>query len=303
MNEIIPLSISIGGGLAGGTLLLIAAYALRSLLITRLGLAIKNEYDEKLEALKSELKNNQEEFKADLQKKETELSALRSGSLSGITNRQQVVFQRKLEAVEKVWSGVHIMRKSKEVFRVLHFITYEKEGKQKTKTDKFQYILDEVTKIEEKNEDRFPDLLKYTEKEQPFVSEILWAHLKAYQYTIVLTTTQLLNELSGSSNPTRINMISNVLIESLPEYKDQIIEKKGEIFYALLPALEKSILKEIKSILNGEEDDVLAINQASNILKSVDALNAKSSFSEITNEVVSTARDNAIKTTEAPIKV
>jgi hypothetical protein len=67
---------------------------------------IQHNFDEKLEALKAQLRRDEEQLKADLRARDDEIAALRSGALSGMASRQAALDKRRLEAIEKVWSAV-----------------------------------------------------------------------------------------------------------------------------------------------------------------------------------------------------
>jgi hypothetical protein len=68
--------------------------------------SVQHGFDAKLETLRTELRKNEEGFKSDLRSKETEISALRDGVLSGRAQRQALLDKRRLDAVECVWASV-----------------------------------------------------------------------------------------------------------------------------------------------------------------------------------------------------
>ena len=68
--------------------------------------AVQHNFDGKLEALKAQLRRDDEQLKADLRARDDDIAALRSGALSGMATRQAALDKRRLEAIEKVWSAV-----------------------------------------------------------------------------------------------------------------------------------------------------------------------------------------------------
>lgn len=70
-----------------------ALWLTRNLLITRLTKAVSHEYDEKLAIINS-----------DLSSKISEIESLRDGILGGVANRQRLLYERRLKAVEQLWN-------------------------------------------------------------------------------------------------------------------------------------------------------------------------------------------------------
>ena len=74
------------------TLLGVAIWLSRNLIITRLKNAVRHEYNSEIEELKGKLRQNEELLKAELRKKETQIEALRSEAIKGVSNRQALIF-------------------------------------------------------------------------------------------------------------------------------------------------------------------------------------------------------------------
>ena len=62
--------------------------------------SVQHGFDAKIETLRTELRKSEETFKSDLRSKESQISALRDGVLSGRAQRQALLDKRRLEAVE-----------------------------------------------------------------------------------------------------------------------------------------------------------------------------------------------------------
>jgi hypothetical protein len=86
--------------------LLIAAYFGRQWFIERIKRSVQHRFDEKIEELRSTLRRSEDQFRARLQSKETEISALRTWVLGGAANRQTLLDKRRFDAVERVWTTV-----------------------------------------------------------------------------------------------------------------------------------------------------------------------------------------------------
>jgi hypothetical protein len=85
-----------------------ALWLARSLIMTRLKNSVKNEFDSKLEVLRSELTS-----------KGAQIESLRSGAMSGLLTRQGALYQRKLQAIDQIWSSVKELEKAKYISTTL----------------------------------------------------------------------------------------------------------------------------------------------------------------------------------------
>ncbi|MBI3902634.1 MAG: hypothetical protein HY306_06785 [Nitrosomonadales bacterium] len=77
----------------------------RNLIATRLTKSVQHEFDTKLESLRTELRKNEELFRADLRAKEAEIAVLRSGAMTAMASRQVAFDKRRLEAIDQLWSA------------------------------------------------------------------------------------------------------------------------------------------------------------------------------------------------------
>mgnify|MGYP007037817717 CR=1 FL=1 len=68
--------------------MLALAWLGRHLITTRLKASVQHEFDEKLEAIRTEFRKSEESFKSDLRAKENQIAALQGGALSGMVSRQ-----------------------------------------------------------------------------------------------------------------------------------------------------------------------------------------------------------------------
>ncbi len=78
------------------------AYLARDLIKSSIAKSVQHKFDEKIENLRTNLRNSEETFKGDLRAKEMEIAALRDGALGGLANRQALLEKRRLEAVERI---------------------------------------------------------------------------------------------------------------------------------------------------------------------------------------------------------
>jgi hypothetical protein len=126
------------------TMLAIVLWLGRNLIITRLTNAVKHEYDEKIESFKASLRKNEETFRADLKAKETQIDALRSGALSGIVNRQAVLYERQLNAVEKLWEAVIFLSSAKYVSQFMASVKFDVSAQEAARSEQFREFFKKI---------------------------------------------------------------------------------------------------------------------------------------------------------------
>jgi hypothetical protein len=238
---------------------------------------IQYRFDEKIENLRAELRQNEERFKHDLRTKEAEISALREGVLSGRANRQSLLDKRRLEAGEKIWAGVIALGPAKAVSTAMSIIKYDAVVKKISRDPKARQLMESF----------LPDTGDYAKNiemnEQPFVSQLAWAYYFAYIVIIRSACIQAEALRAGLEEPQQyldVERIKEVLKAALP-HKSQFIEtSQPGAFHGLLDELEERLLAELKSMLEGRDLDEAALVQAKHILDASKKLNSKGTEAE-----------------------
>jgi hypothetical protein len=230
----------------------------RSFLITRLTNSVKNEFDSKLEVLRSELKA-----------KETQIEALRSGAMSGLLTRQGALYQRKLLAIDQIWRCFKEIEKSKYLSVTLSTLNFEELAKQSAKNPKFSELINIIGgNIELKDIDMSGSKLA-----QPFLTPLAWAYFSAYS-SIIMQAVAVMQILKiGVDNVARylnFEHTNNLLKTVLPHQK-KYIEKYGmSCHHYLLDEIEELLLLELRNIQDGRVDDKENTRRAAEINKEVE---------------------------------
>lgn len=247
---------------------LIAAlgWLLRSVIETRLRASVQHEFDEKLEAFRTDLRKTEEAFKADLRAKESEIEALRSGALSGLINRQVVLEKRRVEAIEQLWDAVEKLAPLKMPAYMMASVKYE-DALKRVEQDRnartfFATIGSTCT----------PEKLQKTDahRSRPFISELAWALFSAYQAILlgVVARLQILkNGLPGDL--IKADHVTSMTKAALPAYSAYIDTYGDAGCYHLLDILEAELLKEFRRIMAGEESGKSSVEQASKIMQAI----------------------------------
>jgi len=199
------------------SLLALALWLSRNLIITRLTNSIKHEYDKKIEQLKTELRQNEESFKADLRAKESQIDALRSGALSGISNRQSAIFERQLAAIEQLWDSVMSLGPAKYVSSMMAVIKFEAAAKEAAKNPRVKEMFSVIGNVDLNKLDTNKAL-----KARPFISPLAWAYYSAYQ-AIVMHAVLRLQMLKNGLDMAEVidtKKVTELIKVALPHYSD-----------------------------------------------------------------------------------
>src|SRR3990172_12640744 len=178
-----------------------ALWLMRSLIIARLTKSVQHEYDGKLEVLRSDLRRNEETFKAELRAKDAQIELLRSGVISGLASRQAALDKRRIEAVDQLWSAVVALAPAKTASTMMATIKFDAASKDAAKNPQFRQIFEvmggaiDLNKIGGANASQM----------RPFVSEMSWAIFSAYQAIIMFAILQLQMLKVGLDAPNVLN--------------------------------------------------------------------------------------------------
>lgn len=246
------------------SLLALALWLFRNLISTRLTNSVRHEYNKKIETLRTELRQKEESLKADLRAKENQIEALRSGALSGVANRQALIFERQLRAIETLWDSVISLGPAKAVSALMAVIKFESAAKAAAKNPRAREMFSMLGNVDLNNLQT-----NQAEKTRPFISPVAWAYYSAYQ-AIVLHAVMRLQMLKNGIDMADVidtEKVTNLVKVALP-HQVEYIEKFGpSAFHYLLEELEIKILFTFELMLKGEEADKEILQKASAIIK------------------------------------
>ncbi|MCK4276924.1 MAG: hypothetical protein KAX78_10450 [Phycisphaerae bacterium] len=262
------------------SLLGIALWLLRSVILTRLRASVQHEFDQKLETIRASHHKSEEAFRADLRAKEAQIEALRSGAISGLTNRQAAMDRRRIEAVDQLWSSIISLRPAKAVSELMASLKFGAAAKVAAQSPNAremfaavggQFDIQSIQKMK----------LTDAEKARPFVSEIAWALFSAYQTILRVALTKLELLKRGVDVPDIIDEepIRRLVTVALPHKAEYVAKFDTGAYHYLLDELESRLLEEVRRMLQGVESDKQSIEQAGMIVGECDRVMASISES------------------------
>ncbi len=252
------------------TVIAVCIWLLRNIIITRLTNSVKHEYDAKLSALESELRQNEELLKADLQSKESQIEALRQGALANAANRQNLVFERQLKAIEELWDAVIQYGPAKAVSTQMASINFEYAAKRAPKDAKIREFFKAIDICDVS---KLP--ANQALKTRPFVSPLAWAYFAAYQAIMmhaIIKINMLKIGVDNFEGALDEKKLTDLVAKALPHRVDYIQKYGPAVFHYLLEELEDMMLIAFKMMFDGEDADKETIKKASSIVEEADKL-------------------------------
>lgn len=129
-----------GASLSTAGLMLGVGYFCRDWLKERLAQSIKHEYDERLINLENKLAMES-----------NELEALRSGALQNSAYKQRILFEKRLDAIEKLWGAIGQLSEMKGLCQLISQFNFEQMSEAAAKDEKVREALSVFDTFDEKN--------------------------------------------------------------------------------------------------------------------------------------------------------
>lgn len=221
--------------------------------------SVQHKFDEKLQNLQS-----------DLRSKEHQLTALREAVLSGRASRQQLLDQRRLEAVERVWKSVMELAPYKVLSALLVSVNLDIAEKEAARDPKVRELF-EILGRSISSSDKVPENSAINEK--PFISPIAWAYFSAYQTILAGAFAQYKALEIGIENPRQFidtDSVKKVLKTTLPHLSDFVEKHDSTAYHYLLNELEERLLEELRAMLEGADVDETSLKRSAEIMKVIE---------------------------------
>lgn len=224
---------------------------------------VSSHFDSRLEELRAELSIRERKVQAQLEADQTELEALRNGALSSLNSRNSLLFQKKVETVEKIWGAVIDLRKLLPIAQIIAMIKFEAAADGTKRDPNTRKFFEEVFRpFNTKTTDGFNGSLC-----RPFLSERAWVYFECYQLILFDAVMQMTIIKSGASaDYYNSDGTVKTVKARLPEYTSFLDAHKSMGLYFLISPLEEHLLRELRSMLSGRTDDQNTVVDASEIL-------------------------------------
>lgn len=249
-------------------LLAFALWLGRNLISTRLTKSVEFEFNERLEALKADMRASEERLKAELREKEAEITALRGGALAVLSSRQVALDKRRLEAVDQLWSAYSALAPARLVSTYMSVIKFDAARKEAEQNPNARALFAamggdlDIKKLE----------LSGAAKARPFVTPMVWAVYSAIQaitFNAVLRW-HVLKEGMAVGDMADHESIKKLILTVLPHYAEYLEKHGPDAYHYCLEPLDEKLLQEINKMLSGSDIDKESLKQAAEILRQAD---------------------------------
>ena len=205
-----------------------------------------------------------ETFRNQLELRSKELESLRDSVLSGAFARENVIDKRRIEAVEVLWGSIVALIPARSVSETMTHIEFNEAAKLAESSQKVK----DMFKVFGSNVDF--ENLGYREavKVRPFLSDLAWGLYSAY-YAIV-SHGVFRQQILQHGLPSRLikdKSVKRLVITVYPHMKSLIENLDVSALHGFLDDIEKELLKELRSIIAGENEDEKNMERASKIIR------------------------------------
>jgi hypothetical protein len=234
---------------------------------------VQHHFDERIERLKSELRQSEEKFAAGLRASQQQLSSLADAALSLRSSRQVALDGRRLQAVELLWKAKVAADRMRLAAKLVSHLNMEEMFNASERNEpgvtKFAEMLDKLTGVDFKKE----GFLVSAVSEQPFLPPNVWALFLAYQGVMIQSVMKLKILAIGTTKfLKKEDQLKPTMLAALPEYKSYIEQYGFSGHYHLLDPLERKLIDAIREMLEGREADDATLKRSAEIVAAAQKL-------------------------------
>ncbi|WP_439536646.1 hypothetical protein [Methyloversatilis sp.] len=242
------------------SVLALAMWLAKNLLLTRLTRSVQCEFDAKLEKLRAQLRTS-----------EAQLAALQSGTLGAIQSRRQALDVRRLAAVDQLTEAIIELNKARVTVSFMQVIKWPAASKA-TESDPKARELFKSLPLQELS----VEILKGALKARPFLTEPVWAAYSAYQYTCMTAVLKHKALIHGAGKFIKEDegRLHKMIVALLPHFDEFLKEHGEDAACYLVESLETKVHTEVQSMLRGEEADVEQLKNAAKVIELAGELRA-----------------------------
>lgn len=227
-------------------------WVLRKYVGAKLIESVKHEYDAKLEIVRKELDS-----------KQAQIAALRSGALASAQNKGALLYQKRIEAAEAIWSTIVSLTPAKNISEMLSGL---KVGALQAEAARNPQLREIFKAISTGCDPKSLGVLE-AHRHRPYCSKMLWALFSTYTAIVMRAVIRVEMIKAGFEEDFNKDEHLKGLIETALPHQSPLIERYGiDASHYLIGELEANIITEIGRIHQSLEDDEESINRAADIL-------------------------------------
>ncbi|MGU3407231.1 hypothetical protein [Methylobacterium brachiatum] len=222
--------------------------------------------------MRSQLRRDEENGKANDRRVDDQINALRSTVLSSMTSRQAAFDQRRVEAVDKFWINVSELRSLKSLLLFTQTLKMDevmrRAAAKNSDGEAMRSFLTMIWKMYKL--DKFKNF-NTADTERPFLSPLTWATYIVYHQVLYFPLMQIsLGRLGAGFEAMKDSTdLLNSVAEALPHRKDYLEIFGSASFSYVIDELEQLLLDQIVMMVGGQDANQQSLEQAKNIIAAV----------------------------------
>jgi hypothetical protein len=231
---------------------------------------VEHTFSERIEVFRSDLRQEEEAFRARLRAAESDLASIRSGALAALTSRHTALMSRRLEAVDQVWAAVRALEPVKGVAVFVMTFNFAAVSKEAATNPQLRQIFAVAGNHVDMNKVRQESAWKA----RPHVSPLAWALYAAYE-AILLHAMAKLHLLSRGINSPGLFDVASLerLVKTALPNADGFMDQHGiAAAHHLLDELEAQLLDELRNTLQSSSFETASVVQAAAILTQAEGI-------------------------------
>ena len=211
-----------------------------------------------------------ESYRAEINAEKKQISDLRENVLSGQANRQSILDQRRIAAVERIWESVNELQAYRILAEFLQKVNVEVAAEEAPNDPTVQLFFAALKKTAGTPEKRSNP----AKADEPFISPKAWALYKSYE-SITSNAVAVFSAFEHGVDPMRFLKMDEMTALAktvLPHQSDFMDEYGPTGAYFLLDEIKQQLLNELRSVLEGKRTDLEQMQQAIEITKQANLL-------------------------------
>lgn len=239
---------------------------------SRIERGIQSKFDRKLELFRSQLRTEEEAVRSAFKVRDEQIASLRSGALAAASDRQILLQQKKINAVETVWTVVKARPQLKALARMSQRLDLKEMAKIAANDDRdglsVREFADHIWNLCGMNK---MEIVSVPEKERLYISLQSWALYSAYSQVLGYSAAYILAAKTGVGDGILKDSseILEILKLALPNHQSYIEKYSDAAIPHLVDELEERLLAQLRSELDDTSSDHKAVVQAAEILRAV----------------------------------
>lgn len=233
----------------------VTIWLFRTWIDTKIRKSVESAYEEKLEALRSELRTT-----------ENGLARLQDDLLSSKSSRQSKIDEKRISAVDRLWIATLALRPFRSAASFSTFMKMDRVAAEAQRNPQFRKLLDVM-----KGGDLIEKIKDVSgEEDRPFLPPPAWAAFSAYRAVLITYYIQMYTFAIGVGNKDKLvdfSKLRDVVAAALPHRADYLATNPETRCAMLVDELEENVLNQITAWLDDMTVSSKELETSSKIIK------------------------------------